>query len=873
MKYNLTSYQSDNKENPGFFASQPLRGAARSRQEDYLILQILPAQNTSFWQKELSNLCRDATVAYYQCSGSVTSALRTAIESVNKTLRVQNSGLRLDQSPETAAMMVAVLRDGAVYLAQAACASTLLVSGAGNTLFFDESIDQRGIGLSDLLDLRFFKTDVFGADYLLIGAPQTLQAFMSEIPAPNSVIRLVNETTNLPGAFSLTKIGLGGGKVENRLLSLAMILDEGEIESIASEVPEAEVLAQETQAEGTFEGLETEAENQLIHQGMDEPELSHEDFVPTKDMPGQLELPIYEEASFDDEAPSDQTEFFANEDLPEEIAEQPEEDKMVDEVEIVQEAQYAEDPVIIDILPDPDLLENADESISGQDAVVEVVEEYEIEDTVLDQELSYAYAESRTQAEEDFIEDRYSEAQYPAEEFRESEFRKSPEPDLAAIARQERLEKFKKNALTGVARGAGWLRKLEEGAQITARRAERKASGTGKELPSLSPFAKWAIVIIVPLLVVAIAVSIYFSRGLDRQYVYFVNQAYAQMRKANDSATQGEQFEALVQAVVWLDQASAFNNGDTKEIINLRNEAQSQLDKMGNVRRLALNKAFGKVVYPDLNISHLVSRENAVFALDKNRGNILRFHFAAGSYLLDSQFACGPATYGDVELGAIIDMTDVQGANPNFAALLGIDAKGNLIYCSDSGQDQIVVSLTPPEGGFGSIDAIHYGNDGLYVMDLSQNKIWVYRGLAESFPYEPDLYLDSSDADLTGAIDLLVRREGLIVLFEDGKMVFSNVPAFNGFTEAQPPSSPWQMGQGNFSQVFGLQVADNVLYFLEPSEPAIARYSYRLVPSDMLKVSFGDQDPPAQDATAMTVSSSQRIFIAFGSELYYAELP
>lgn len=136
MKYNLTSYQSDNKENPGFFASQPLRGAARSRQEDYLILQILPAQNTSFWQKELSNLCRDATVAYYQCSGSVTSALRTAIESVNKTLRVQNSGLRLDQSPETAAMMVAVLRDGAVYLAQAACASALLVSGAGNTLFF-----------------------------------------------------------------------------------------------------------------------------------------------------------------------------------------------------------------------------------------------------------------------------------------------------------------------------------------------------------------------------------------------------------------------------------------------------------------------------------------------------------------------------------------------------------------------------------------------------------------------------------------------------------------------------------------------------------------------------------------------------------------
>ncbi len=128
-------------------------------------------------------------------------------------------------------------------------------------------------------------------------------------------------------------------------------------------------------------------------------------------------------------------------------------------------------------------------------------------------------------------------------------------------------------------------------AQSFARRTEQKVSVSGQEIPSLSPFAKWAIVIIVPLLVVAITVSIYFARGLDRQYVYYINQAHAQIQAAKSSATQGEQRQALVQAVVWLNQAREFNQGDTEEIIKMRNEAQGQLDKMDNVRRLMLSNA------------------------------------------------------------------------------------------------------------------------------------------------------------------------------------------------------------------------------------------------------------------------------------------
>jgi len=851
MKYNLTSYQSDNKENSGFITSLPVRGASRQRSEDVLILQVMPAQDNAFWQSRLAKLTRDAALAYYQSSGSVTNAMRSAIEHVNRALRVQNSGLRLEQSPETAAMMVGVLREGALYLAQAAHASALLVSGAGTRLFFDGEVEQRGLGLNDILDIRYYRADVFGSDYLLFGSPESMLAFERQAPVPSSVIRLVNEITGISDSFSLTKIVLGEGKVENRLLSLAMLLDEAEP---VTEAPAA--LSEETLVHTVTEQTapETEAE-------AEEPSMP--------DTLEQLELPIYE--SLEDVEteetvivePVEETNVSPEENRFE--VSEPEEALELDEISIEERDIPAESPstfVIIDVPQENAEADDEPSVFSGEPETSQQTAAH-----YRDQE---AY---RMVLEEKAFEEIVCEPEPPVDILKPDEPQAPPEPDLEAIARQKRLEQFKKEALTGIARGAGWLRGVEENALARARRIKQNVSPADQDVPTLSPFAKWAIVIIVPLLVVAIAVSIYFARGLDRQYVYYINQAHQQIQLAKESATQGEQREALVQAVVWLNQAREFNQGDTEEIIQMRNDAQGQLDKMDGVHRLMLSNAFGNVVYPDLQISHLVTGRNAVFVLDNNTGNILRFYQAGGAYLLDAKFACGPAMYGDIELGKIIDITDVQGASPNFAALLGVDAQGNLIYCSDSGQEQIAVALTPPEGGFGSIDAIHYGNDGLYLMDVSNNKIWVYRGLMELFPNEPGLYLDGTDADLSGAVDLSVRREGLFVLYDDGRMVFSNVPAFNGFVEAEPPSMPWQSAQGHFTQIAGLQVADNVLYFLEPSEPSISRYSYRLVPSDVLKVSFGDQASPVQNATALTVSSSQVVFIAFGSELYYAELP
>jgi hypothetical protein len=913
MKYNLVSYQSDNKENPGFYASKPMRGAARGRQDDTLILQIFHTETSAYWQSQLAKLARNAAKAYYQSPGSVTRAMRSAIERVNKALRVQNSGLRVEQSPESAALMVAVLRDGELYLTQAGHASALLVSGAGTRLFFDESIHQQGLGLSESLELRYFKTDFFGADYLLMGAPETMQAFDRESPTPSSVIRMVNEIKDLPSAYSLTKIGLGDGKVENRLLSLAMLLDESapELEPQADPQPE-------TPTETPVQPQE-EDEPELVDEIVDEQTLKPDDLAQTLPFGEQLALPIEDEAILEHVA--EQVEELAEEekifqpeteeaespafivDIVDDQESHPEAETEVvseEEVEDIEEEPQSypveEKPVIIDVLPQDESLAQDpveespvfDPEFGGEEdlPVEELKPELVVEDEeriVVEESPSEVYSQYQDEPESGRREEVIIEPEWPTDSAQDAGRRKPadvveepqapPEPDPAAIARQERLEKLKKGALTGIARGAGWLRGVEEGAQLTKRRAELRASAAGQDIPPLSPFTKWAIVIIVPLLVVAIAVGIYFSRGLDKQYLNYLNQAQTHIKTAKESDEPAVQREAWVQAVVWLNQAREFNQGDTAEIIALRNEAQGELDRMDGVRRLMLSKAFGKTLYPDLFISHLVTSQNGVFVLDKISGNILRFYQAGGAYLLDSKFACGPASYGELEVGPIIDITDISGTSPNDTAVIGIDANGNLVFCSGSGKGHLAASLTPPEGGLGSIDAIHFGNDGLYLLDVAKNRIWVYRGLSDLFAYEPGSYLDKSDADLSGAVDLFVRRDGLFVLFDDGRMVFSNVPAFNGFVEAQEPSMPWQAAQGKASQISGQQVADNVLYFLEPKEPSIARYSYRLVPSDVLKVSFGDDATPRLEASAVAVSSSQTVFIAFGNELYFAQLP
>jgi hypothetical protein len=59
------------------------------------------------------------------------------------------------------------------------------------------------------------------------------------------------------------------------------------------------------------------------------------------------------------------------------------------------------------------------------------------------------------------------------------------------------------------------------------------------------------------------------------------------------------------------------------------------------------------------------------------------------------------------------------------AGVVALDADGTLLYCAP-GQTPASSQLTPPDTGFGRIDAIAVTNEVLFVLDPKANAVWLY---------------------------------------------------------------------------------------------------------------------------------------------------
>ncbi|MCJ7695639.1 MAG: hypothetical protein MUO40_09445, partial [Anaerolineaceae bacterium] len=94
---------------PAFFAASAIKRAARGRQEDALIILLnlkgdnpLPQDEQKDWLEKLSNL-------FFKTSGSVTSAMRLVIDSVNNALMERNLKLVSDHDRLSADLSLAVI--------------------------------------------------------------------------------------------------------------------------------------------------------------------------------------------------------------------------------------------------------------------------------------------------------------------------------------------------------------------------------------------------------------------------------------------------------------------------------------------------------------------------------------------------------------------------------------------------------------------------------------------------------------------------------------------------------------------------------------------------------------------------------------------
>jgi hypothetical protein len=438
-----------------------------------------------------------------------------------------------------------------------------------------------------------------------------------------------------------------------------------------------------------------------------------------------------------------------------------------------------------------------------------------------------------------------------------------PKPDLGPLY----------GALASIGRAFG---------QAGRRLAIGTGSLAGRMLPdsslfTISPATMAFIAIAVPVVVVTIASLVYFQRGRAAQHQIYLAQALQAAQQAQQIEDPQELRLVWGVALKYLDQAEAYQT--TKESEALRSQAQGALDSLNYVERLDYQLALTSELKDTAKISRMVSLDNDLYLLNSAEGLALRATFTSKGYVLDPTFQCGPGPYGGYIVGAIVDIAPLPKGNDVKATILGIDANGNLLYCTP-GEAPLALPMAPPDTNWGSTKAAAQDSGDLYILDPLTNAVWIFRGMEVG--QQPRLFFGDQIPPMRDVIDLTVDHNDLYLLHSDGHLTTCT---YSGLAESPtrceepaPFSDPRPGMEGGthiqdaqFTEIQFSPPPDPSIYLLEPDSKAVYHFSVRLTLQRQYQSS---NSLPEGAATSFAINRSSRtIFLAIGNQVYYANLP
>jgi len=395
------------------------------------------------------------------------------------------------------------------------------------------------------------------------------------------------------------------------------------------------------------------------------------------------------------------------------------------------------------------------------------------------------------------------------------------------------------------------------------------------------------IAVAVPLIVAAIATTIYSRSGWREQhYIYlqeaqnFANQAMAQ----TDLTLQENLWN---QSREWLEKAEGY--GKTEESSILRLQVQQTIDRLEGVQRITLIPALTTPFPANVKITDITVADNGdIYLLNQSEGRILRMFPTSQGYDVDNAFKCNPGAIGVAQVGPLVDQAALEFTNKFDATVLAVDAQGNLLYCIP-GKEPISKTL-PETGGAGwsNITAITRDTqmDTLYVADAGRKMIVYFDGLQSSFDQEAH---NAFDNYVPTALDLtidLATNEDLFILYSNGRVAWCTQrnytysaaecedPAAFGDTRPNRTSDVAIFPNSKFTKLLASQPPDPALYIVEESESSIYLFSLKLNLQYLLRPQF-DEDhlKPKQPVSAFAVAPGRVGILAFGNEIYTAALP
>jgi hypothetical protein len=803
---------------PGLLAVMPPRRAARGREREALIVSLVLSGNTPFPVADYMQLTNAAASAFYRAPGSLTSALRVAAEAANNLLLERNFASASRGQYALGSLILAALRDTQLTLLQSGQTHALVFRAADVTRLHDPARSGKGIGLSPTFNQYYSQVALQPGDRLLFCHAQ-----------------------NVPPAWEnalATERGLQPMETaRKRMMSLA----QGDLHA---------ALAQATEGKGSvaiarLTPADARSAHHSPHPTPPGPGEAHPPRVPAPE-PAKTETPRAEILT---KLPrrSDATPAPAEQNI-----------NSLNAAHIVGRPPENE-PSAYAIPPQPP----ADEG----EALVEELAEMALQQQ--QQEREFPPSIPRLPSLE-------AEPGPPVQ----------PEADVEAAPAGPRVpsETTRRAAQVAVNAIHAWRRASEKMGASLRRFLPRLLPDAETESPapaSLSGATQVFIAIAVPVLVAVIAFVFYLRLGRSASYESYLAKAEDLARLAQRETHPLRQLEAWKNVIGQLDQADTYG-GATPRTSALRQEAQSNLDRLLGISRLGFLQAFNPKL--DAQVSRMAANESDLFMLDAASGRILRAAVTPRGYELDLTFQCAPGDNGGTEIGSMVDLLIPPKPNLHNAIVIGVDAAGRLLYCTP-GQVAHPETLPKPIGTWERVTAITMDNlNRLYILDASTRGVWVYDSWESTitYPDDPYFYFDLQVPEIRDAIDLSVSGNEMYLLHSDGRLTQCNfrrseeLPTrCNDVTLSAPDFLAYggtsAFAGANLTQMTFAAPPENALLLLDAQGKQVFRVNLKSFALQGIFGMSGDSlNLASGPVTAMSVSANHVLYLAFGNQVYYS---
>ena len=250
------------------------------------------------------------------------------------------------------------------------------------------------------------------------------------------------------------------------------------------------------------------------------------------------------------------------------------------------------------------------------------------------------------------------------------------------------------------------------------------------------------------------------------------------------------------------------------------------------------------------------------------------------NYEQDSAFRCEPGQYGGYQVGPLVDILILPRLNSLNAAVLGVDASGNLLYCAP-GQVPQAIPLPLPDTNWSRIKGITLDNGNLYVLDASARAIWVYIGKDGSFVDRPYFFFGGQIPEIEDSIDLAVGNDDLYLLHADGHLSTCSYSRLETVpTRCQDPAElvntlPAYQDLDLYAQLHITQLLltgspDATLLLLDADNRSVLRLSPRSLELQNQIYPVPGTTFKSGPAGAMAMSPNRALFLAVDDQVYFA---